>query len=83
MEQMSRTKLPEDLAGLSKDEWVLIVQQARFNEIDREIVKHHIILGRSQITTGAYIDRDRKTVCRHLPGILNRAREVAVKLNMI
>lgn len=83
MEQMSRKKLPEDLVGLSRDEWVEIVKQARFSELDREIVKHHIILGQSQITTAAYVDRDRKTVCRRISIILIRAREVAQKLNMI
>lgn len=83
MEQMSRLKLPEDLAELSKDEWVQIVQQARFCELDREIVKHHIILGKSQVTTSACVDRDRKTVCRRLPKILVRAREVAKMLNFI
>ena len=83
MEQTSRKKLPEDLVGLSRDEWVEIVKQARFSELDREIVKHHIILGKSQITTGAYVDRDRKTVCRHVSFIIKRAREVALKLNMI
>lgn len=83
MEQASRSRLPADLAGLSRDEWVAIVKQARFSELDREIVKHHIILGRSQIETGVYVERDRKTVCRRMRHITERAQEVAKKLNMI
>ena len=79
--QMSRMKLPPDLAGLSRDEWVEIVKQARFSELDREIIKHCIILGRSQIETGVYVDRDRKTVCRRMSHIIKRAQEVAEKLN--
>ena len=75
--------MPPDLAGLSRDEWVQIAQQARFGELDRGIIKHHIILGRTQIETGAYVDRDRKTVCRRMPHIYNRARETAKKLHMI
>lgn len=83
MERPSRAKIPRDLSGLSRDEWVLIAQQARFGDLDRGIVKYHIILGNSQITTGAYVDRDRKTVCRRMPHIYERARETAKKLHMI
>ena len=83
MEYKSRKRLPEDLAGLSRDEWVEIAKQARFSALDRDIIKYHIILGESQITTGAYVDRDRKTVCRRMPYIIERAREVAKKLQMI
>ena len=74
--QQSRKKMPSDLAGLSKDEWVDIVRQARFSELDREIIRHHVILGRTQSETGAYVDRDRKTVCRHMRYIIERAQEI-------
>ena len=81
MEQASRYKLPEELAELSRDEWVEIVKQARFSELDREIVKHCIIYGRSQAEAAEYVDRDRKTVCRHMVHITERARVIDQKLN--
>ena len=81
MEQTTRYKLPEELAELSRDEWVEIVRQARFSELDREIVKHCIIYGRSQAEAAAYVDRDRKTVCRHMHYITERARVITQKLN--
>ena len=57
------------------------MKQARFSELDREIVKHCIIYGRSQAEAAAYVDRDRKTVCRHMHYITERARVITQKLN--
>lgn len=83
MEKQSRIRLPFELACLTKDEWVEIVQQARFSAIDREIIRQTLILGRTQIEAGAYIDRDRKTVCRHMKSIIKRAQEIKEKLNIV
>lgn len=82
MKNQSRFKLPLDLAGLTRDEWVAIVQQARFSEIDREIIRQTLILGRTQIEAGVYAECDRKTVCRHLKQIVKRAQEIRRKLNI-
>jgi hypothetical protein len=83
VEKQSRIKLPLELACLTRDEWVEIVQQARFSAIDREIIRQTLILGRTEIEAGVYVDRDRKTVCRHLKLIIKRAQEIKSKLNIV
>lgn len=80
----ARLRLPKDLAGLTRSEWGLIVSEARFSQIDAEIVRIHIMNGWAQIDVASELDRDRKTIYRKLhKTIIPRAREVASKLNMI
>lgn len=80
----ARLRLPSDLAGLTRSEWGLIVSEARFSQIDAEIVRIHIMDGWAQIDVASELDRDRKTIYRKLhKNIIPRAREVASKLNMI
>ena len=80
----ARLRLPEDLAGLTRSEWGRIVSEARFSQIESEIVRIHIMDGWAQVDTASELYRDRKTIYRKLHKIIiPRAREVAVKLNMI
>lgn len=80
----ARLRLPEDLAGLTRSEWGLIVSEARFSQIDAEIVRIHIMDGWAQVDVATELDRDRKTIYRKLHNtIIPRAREVAGKLHII
>ncbi len=80
----SRLRLPCDLAGLTRSEWGLILSEARFSQIDAEIVRIHIMDGVAQVDTATELDRDRKTIYRKLHKIIiPRAREVANKLKLI
>lgn len=80
----ARIHLPEDLAGLTRSEWELILSEARYNQIDAEIVRLYIIGGLAQVDTATEVDRVRMTVYRRLKrNIYPRAREVLRKLNMI
>lgn len=81
--EKKRNKLPEDLAGLSRDEWVELVRQAGFSPLDRDIIKYYIVLGESQMMAAVSVDRDRTTIYRRMPYIIKRAREIANKLHMI
>lgn len=80
----ARLRLPEDLAGLTRSEWGQILLEARFSQIDAEIVKLHIMDGVAQVDTATELDRVRMTIYRRLrKNIYPRAREVAGKLHMI
>ena len=80
----ARLRLPEDLAGLTRTEWGAILSEARYSQIDAEIVRIYIMDGIAQIDVATELDRDRKTIYRKLHGIIiPRAREVALKLKMI
>lgn len=80
----ARLKLPDDLAGLTRSEWEKILSEARYSQIDREIVRLHILDGLAQVDTATELDRVRMTVSRRLHKIIYpRAREVARELNMI
>ena len=80
----ARLRLPEDLAGLTRSEWGLILSEACFNQIDAEIVRIHIMDGVAQVDTAVELDRVRMTIYRRLRrNIYPRAREVAEKLNII
>lgn len=80
----ARLRLPEDLAGLTRSEWEQILSEARYSQIDAEIVRIHIILGLAQVDTATELDRVRMTIYRRLrKNIYPRAREVAKKLNML
>ena len=80
----ARLRLPEDLAGLTRSEWGQILLEARFSQIDAEIVKLHIMDGVAQVDTATELDRVRMTIYRRLrKNIYPRAREVAGKLQMI
>jgi hypothetical protein len=80
----ARLRLPEDLAGLTRSEWGMILTEARYSQIDAEIVRIYIMDGIAQIDTATELERDRKTIYRKLHRvIIPRAREVANKLNMI
>lgn len=80
----ARLRLPEDLARLTRSEWGQIVSEARYSQIDAEIVRFYIMDGVAQVDTATELDRVRMTIYRRLrKNIIPRAREVANKLNMI
>lgn len=80
----ARPKLPEDLAGLTRSEWERILSEARYSQLDAEIVRLYILNGVAQVDTATELDRVRMTVYRRLKrNIYPRAREVLRKLNMI
>ena len=80
----SRMRLPKDLAGLTRSEWETIVSEARFRQIDADIVRLYIIGGMAQIDVAGELDRVRMTISNRVhKHILPRAREVAMKLHMI
>lgn len=80
----ARLKLPNDLTGLTRSEWEKIISEARFSQIDKEIVRLHILEGIAQVDTAAELDRVRMTVSRRLHKIIYpRAREVAQKLHIL
>jgi hypothetical protein len=75
--------MPVELRTLSRSEWELILHEACLSQIDVQIVRGYILDGLPQCEVGADLDRDRKTVYRHLQGIYPRAKEIAKKLNII
>lgn len=76
-------KLPADLSGLLRSEWEKIIDEAGFDMVDEGIVRDCFIDKYSQAYAASGVDRSRCTISRRLPKVINRAREVAVKLNMI
>lgn len=76
-------KLPADLSGLLRSEWEAIIEQAGFDEIDEGIVRDCFMDKYSQAYAASGVDRTRCTISRRLPRVVNRAREVAKKLNML
>jgi hypothetical protein len=81
--QDGRYRLPSDLSGLLRSEWDRIIEEANFDEIDEGIVRDCLMDKYSQAYAASGIDRTRCTVSRRLPKIIQRAREVAAKLNML
>lgn len=80
---MRRYQVPEDLAGLLRSEWDTIIEQANLEEIDECIVREVLIQRYTLTYAGTGIDRERTTIYRRLPKIINRVRDVAKRLNMI
>lgn len=79
----ARIHLPTDLAGLTRSEWELILSEARYNQIDAEIVRLYIIGGLAQVDTATEVDRVRTTIYRRLRDrIYPRAREIIQKCNI-
>ena len=76
-------KLPADLSGLLRSEWEKIIDEAGFDMIDEGIVRDCFIDKYSQAYAASGVDRSRCTISRRLPKVINRAREVASKLNML
>lgn len=77
----ARPKLPEDLAGLTRSEWERIISEARYSQLDAEIVRLYILNGVAQVDTATELDRTRLTIYRRLNGtIYPRAREVMRKI---
>ena len=81
--QEGRYRLPSDLSGLLRSEWDRIIEEAGFNEVDEGIVRDCILDKYTQAYAASGVDRTRCTVSRRMPKIIQRAREVATKLNMI
>ena len=81
--QDGRYRLPSDLSGLLRSEWDRIIEEAGFDEIDEGIVRDCLMDKYSQAYAASGIDRTRCTVSRRLPKIIQRARAVAAKLNML
>lgn len=80
----ARIRLPNDLDGLTRSEWDLILSEACFSEIDTEIVKLYILMGVAQVDAATELDRVRRTIYRRLhKHIYPRAREVGQKLHII
>ncbi len=69
---------------MTRSEWDLILSEARFSEIDAEIVRLYIIMGVAQVDTATELDRVRRTIYRRLnKNIYPRAREVGQKLHIL
>jgi hypothetical protein len=81
--QDGRYKLPSDLSVLLRSEWDRIIEEAGFDEIDEGIVRDCLMDKYSQAYAASGVDRTRCTVSRRLPKIIQRARAVAAKLNML
>lgn len=81
--QDGRYKLPDDLSGLLRSEWEKIIAEAGFDVVDEGIVRDVFMDKYSQAYAASGVDRTRCTVSRRLPKVVNRAREVATKLEMI
>lgn len=79
----SRYKLPEDLAGLLRSEWEIIIEQAGFDAVDESIARDCLLERYTQAYAASGVDRSRVSVCRRLPYIVSRARGVAIKMKMI
>lgn len=75
--------MPEDLSGLLRSEWETIIEQAGFDAVDEGIVRDCLISRYTQAYAATGVGRTRATVCRRLPRIIKRAREVAWKLKML
>lgn len=62
----------------------MICSEARYSEIDAEIVRLYIIMGVAQVDTATELDRVRRTIYRRLnKNIYPRAREVGLKLHIL
>ena len=76
-------KLPADLSGLLRSEWEKIIDEAGFDMVDEGIVRDCLMDKYTQAYAASGVDRTRCTISRRLPKIITRAREVAIKLQMI
>lgn len=79
---VGRYKLPPDLAGLTRAEWDMIVDQAGYSTLDAGIVRMYILGHMAQADAAAELDITERTIRRHTESIINRARCVAEKLNI-
>lgn len=76
-------KLPADLSGLLRSEWETIIEEAGFDEVDEGIVRDCLMFHYTKAYAATGVDRHRNTISRRFPYVVNRVREVAVKLNMV
>lgn len=77
-----RMKLPEDLSGLLTDQWGTIIRQAGYNWEDAEIIRLCFIAKIPQVDAAEEIGISRRAINRRIPGIIDRAKCVAEKLDI-
>ncbi len=80
---IGRCKLPDDLAGLTRSEWETIVEQAGYSTLDAGIVRLYVLGRMAQVDAAAELDTTERTIRRHIHPIIDRARSVAKKLNIM
>lgn len=80
---VGRCKLPPDLAGLTRSEWETIVDQAGYSTLDAGIVRTYILGRMAQVDAAAELDTTERTIRRHITPIIDRARCVAKKLDIV
>ena len=69
-------QLPKELQELTRSDWERVTDEGIFDEIDRQIIRHHIVRRLPQMDAAAEIGIDRKTISRRLPHIINTARRL-------
>lgn len=78
----SRVKIPEALDKLTRTQIELVIREATLGEEDSEIAARCLIDRWAQVDIAAQINRDRSTVSRRMPYILERLEYTAGKLNL-
>lgn len=67
-----RTKIPEDLAGLLRSEWTVLISEAAMCKEDEQIARLCLVDKLPQLDAAMEIGMDRGTVSSRLPGIIYR-----------
>lgn len=78
----ARIRMPKELEGLLASDWKHVLEEATLGAEDAEIARLYIIERMPQVDVAAEMSLDRSTVSRRVEGILDKARRVAVKLEL-
>ncbi len=76
-----RARLPQALAGLMRSEWERIIAEANFGDEDAAIARAYLIDQLPQVDIACDLGIGHSTVQRRVVRILDRAQDVAGKLN--
>lgn len=78
-----RTKIPEDLAGLLRSEWTVLISEAAMCREDEQIARLCLVDKLPQLDAAMEIGLDRGTVSARLSGIIPRLQDTQVRMNRI
>ena len=77
-----RTKIPEDLAGLLRSEWTVIIREAAMCKEDEDIARLCLVDKLPQLDAAMEIGLDRGTISSRLPGIILRLQSTKHRMGI-